>query len=99
MNKHEAAMAAGEEAQRILNSPVFTQAFDDVRAALLKQWEETPTDLASRETCIDIHRRLKCLADIRKAMDYRIQTGKLAQKELSGMERAANMLKRPFAKR
>jgi hypothetical protein len=99
MNKHEAAVAAGEEAQRILNSPVFSQAFDDVRAALVRQWEETPTDQASRETCIDIHRRLKCLADIRKALDYRVKTGQMAQKELTAREKAVNMLKRPFAKR
>lgn len=97
MNKHDAAIAAGEEAHRILNSPAFTQAYDDVRAALLKQWEETPT--ADSETAVDIHRRLKCLSDIRRAMEYRITNGKLAQKELTAREKTVNMLKRPFAKR
>lgn len=94
MNKHEAAVAAADEAQRILGSELFQQAFEDVRQALMKQWEETPTDSVNRETCVDIHRRLKCLADVKKALSYRIDTGKLAKLEISAADKARNMVKR-----
>ena len=65
MDKHEAAVARGEEASRVLNSEVFNQAFADVRAALVKTWESLPTSDA--ENARDIHRRLKCLDDVKKA--------------------------------
>lgn len=92
MDKHELAVNRGEEASRVLNSEVFGQAFADVRAALLKTWETLPT--SDSEDARDIHRRLKCLSDVRKALEYHVSTGKLAQKELSAREKLQRALGR-----
>ncbi len=92
MDKHELAVKRGEEASRVLNSEVFGQAFADVRAALLKTWETLPTSDA--ENARDIHRRLKCLTDVRKSLEYHISTGKLAQKEVSAREKAGQVIRR-----
>ena len=92
MDKHEAAVARGEEASRVLNSEVFNQAFADVRAALVKTWESLPTSDA--ENARDIHRRLKCLDDVKKALKYHISTGNMAQKELSAREKAGRVIRR-----
>jgi len=86
MDKHEAAMQRGEEASRILNSELFTRAFEDVRTALLKQWEQMP--VGDTEDAQDIHRRLKCLQQVKTALVEHIRTGRMAEKELSAMEKA-----------
>jgi hypothetical protein len=92
MDKHELAVIRGEEASRILKSEVFAQAFADVRAGYLKTWEGLPT--SDGENARDIHRRLKCLTDVKKALEYHIDTGKLAQKELTGREKAGQVIRR-----
>lgn len=82
MDKHEAAMIRAEEADRILNSAVFGAAFDEVKAALFKTWAELPT--SDSENARDLHRRLKCLDQVKRALEEHIRTGKLVQKEIEG---------------
>ena len=91
MEKAEYQALKGEEASRILSSDVFTQAFEDVRQALLKQWEELPT--ADKDTAYDIHRRLKCLGDIKTALTVRIQTGKLIEAKIAKAEKMSALQK------
>lgn len=94
MDKHEAHIRDGDEASRILNSAVFAEAFADVRQALMQELEATPTTKDGDDRAGDIRRRLKCLAQIRSALSYRVDTGKLAQKELSLKEKAAQGARR-----
>lgn len=88
MDKHEAAVARGEEALRILGSPVFQASFDAVREAYLKQWESMPT--ADTEDARDLHRRLKCLKDVHTALNEHVKSGRIAQRELSMREKIRN---------
>lgn len=96
-DKLEHDMQRGEEALRILNSPVFADAFDQVRQAYLRTWEALPT--ADTEDAQDVHRRIKALADVRKQLEAIVSGGKLAAKTLTKRERIANAARRlnPFA--
>lgn len=85
MDKHEQAVARAEEAQRLMASPMFTQAFDDTRTALLEAWAALPD--VNSEQARDIHRRLKCLESVKRCIETHISTGKLAQKEIEGRRR------------
>lgn len=94
MDKHEQAIARGEEATRILNSDTFASSFAAIREAYLREWEDMPT--SNTEAARDIHRRLKCLADVRTALQAHISSGKLAAKELSMRERVGNGARTAF---
>jgi len=89
MDRIELAIVRSEEASRILGSELFTRAFEDVRAALFKTWAELPT--GDTENAKDIHRRLKCLDQVKRALEEHVRSGKLAQKEIEGRD------KRPFS--
>lgn len=89
MDKIEHNIHRAEEAMRIVNSELYTGAFEMVRQSYLKTWEGLPT--ADSENAADIHRRLKCLADVQKVLTEVINTGKLAQRELTAREKAAKL--------
>lgn len=91
MDKLEQKVIRAEEASRILNSEIFNQAFDDVRAALLKTWEELPT--AEEKVAQEIHMRIKCLADVKKALRHHIESGKMAEREITGRQKAAKAVR------
>lgn len=85
MDRLEISTARAEEAQRLIDSPMFSQAFADTRTALLEAWaslENTNSDHAK-----DLHRMVKCLEKVRKCLETHIQTGKLAQKEIEGRKK------------
>lgn len=94
MDKRELAVIRADEADRILNSQVFSAAFDDVRAALLKTWTELPT--GDTENARDIHRRIKCLDQVKRALQEHVKTGKLAVKEIEGRTRLAQGVRNAF---
>lgn len=96
MDKLERNIQRADEALRIVNSPLFSEAFAQVRESYLRAWESLPTILSddAQSHTHDLHCRLKALNDIRKVLETHIQTGKLAQKELSGLERARAGAKR-----
>lgn len=85
MDKLELAAVRAEEAERVLNSQVFSAAFEDIRAALVKTWAELPT--SDTENARDIHRRLKCLDQVKRALEEHIRSGKLAQIEIEGRQK------------
>lgn len=80
MDKHEAAVTRGEEAERILNSDVFAQAFEDVRQVYIAALEALPTDESGDEEAKDYRRKLASLSTVRDALTKHIQTGRIAQK-------------------
>lgn len=97
MDRTESQIRDADEAARILNSPLFERAFEDVRQAIQQQLEETPTTADGDDAAHDLRRRLKCLGQVKAALSYRVDTGKLAQRELSLREKAAHGVRR-FAK-
>ena len=82
MDRLELATMRADEADRIINSEVFKAAFDDVKAAILSTWADLPT--ADTENAKDLHRRLKCLEQVKRALVEHVATGKLAKKEIEG---------------
>ena len=85
MDKHEKAVRDGDEAARVLNSPMFAAAFADTRAAMLEAWAKL--DNAGSDQAKDLHRMVKCLDRVRRCLEVHIDTGKLAQKEIEGRKR------------
>ena len=92
MNNHEAAEARGEEAARILNSPLFEQAFADTRKALLEAWAGLPT--SDSENAKDLHRMVKTLDKVKKCIQVHIDTGYLAHKQIEALTRKEGFFKR-----
>lgn len=80
MDRIESAISRAEEAQRVIGSPLFDQAFLDTRKALLEAW--AGLDNPGSEHAKDLHRMVKCLDKVRRCLEEHISTGKLAQKEL-----------------
>lgn len=85
MDRIELAVHRAEEARQLIDNPMFAQAFDDTRKALLETWaalESTDTERAK-----DLHRMVKCLATVKRCIEKHIESGKLAEKELEGRKR------------
>lgn len=97
MDKIELKIRDADEATRILNSPIFEKAFEDVRQSLITALELIPTTEQGDDQAKDVRRKLAALSEIRYTLTRRIDTGKLARKELSLLEKAAQGAKR-FAK-
>jgi hypothetical protein len=89
MDKSQAKIADAEEASRILNSAVFEKAFEDVRQALITALELIPTTEQGDDQAKDVRRKLAALSEVRYTFTKRIETGKLAQRELNLLEKAA----------
>lgn len=82
MDKSEAQIARGEEARRILNSEVFSGAFDAVKATYIDALMLLPTDASGDEEAKDIRRKLASLQMVQDAMTKHVQTGQIAAKSL-----------------
>lgn len=93
MDKIESKVRDGDEAARIVNSPLFNQAFEDVRQTYIKALELIPTTEEGDDQAKDVRRKLSALATVRDALTKRIDTAKLAQHELSLREKAARGLR------
>lgn len=79
------AYQRGEAAQRVLDSEVYQQAWDDVKAAMLKEWENSPArDVEGRER---LHMMMACMKMTRKYLEGYMQTGKLSKNRLAELDR------------
>lgn len=85
MDRLELATSRAEEAQRVLNSPLFAQAFDDTRRALLDAI--AGLDNLRDDRARDLHSMVKGLEKVRRCLEVHVESGKLAQKEIEGRKR------------
>jgi len=101
MDKHEAIAARADEAARILNSPLFNDIVDGIRKAYIEEWAALSTHKAEDlELGRDLHRKVKCLDDVRACLERCIDAGKVLQKQQSLLERAqrqANRFMKPLS--
>lgn len=69
----------------VLGSEVWEQAFGDTRQAILEALAALPK--VNSEEAADLHRMVRCLDRVKKALEAHITTGKLAQKEIESRSR------------
>lgn len=85
MNNLELKIMRGEQAQQVLSNPLFEQAFNDTRAGIMEAWAGLSTSDEKRsEYSADLHKMLKCLERVKKALTEHITTGKMAAREIEG---------------
>jgi len=83
MDKQQQQIARAEEADRILSSTMFAQAFEDTRQALMNTWASLDTtDERYAEFARDLHRKVKMLDSVKRCLTEHIHTGKIAAKEI-----------------
>lgn len=85
MDKFELASLRAEQAKQLQANPVFTEALEATRTAIMQTWASLPT--SDTENARDLHRMLKCLDKVRHCIQVHIDTGKIAEKEIQGREK------------
>lgn len=92
MDKHEMHVMRGEEAERLLNSPMFAAAFEDTRRAIQDVWAGLPA--GEKDAQIEALLMVKALDKVKKCIEHHISTGKIAVKEIEGRKRRLFSLNR-----
>ena len=82
MDKLESAVVRGEEAERLVNSPLFIQAFEDTRKGIQEAWAKTNTK--DKDTQQELHLMVKLIDRLQACLTEHIETGKIAQREIEG---------------
>jgi hypothetical protein len=80
MSDRQAELDRGIKAERLLNDPTLTEAFDLVSKAIHERWEQCPT--RDREGAHELKLMLKLLGDVRANLEQALVDGKLAAEEL-----------------
>jgi soluble cytochrome b562 len=83
MDKTEQQIQRAEQALQILNNPLFAQAFEDTRAAIMQAWATlSPADEKRSEHSADLHRMIRALDKVKFCLEEHVTTGKMAAKVL-----------------
>lgn len=75
----------GQHAERLLNDPMLTDAFDQVAVGLHQAWESAP--IRDREGQHELKLMLKLLNDVRANLAITLESGKLAAIDIKGQEK------------
>lgn len=83
------AIERAQKAQHILNDPIFQEAFDSVRQALLQKFESAPVN--DLEGMGKVRLCLKLLSDVKANLVAIVNDGKVAEFEMEEKKRVANL--------
>lgn len=83
----EQDLERGAKAEKLLRDSTLSQAFDDVRKAIIEQWEACP--VRDHEGQHELKLMLKLLSDVRANLERAVADGKLAAAELERLNRRA----------
>jgi hypothetical protein len=81
----QAELDQAVRAEKLLNDDTLTQAFTDVRQAIIDKWEATP--LRDKDGAHELKLMLKLLSDVRANLEQAVSNGKLAAEELKRINR------------
>lgn len=85
----------GTKAKAVLDSQIYQESYEMVRNAIIERIEKCP--LSDTQVAEDLRRCLKLLRDVRLNLETAVNTGKIAQFNLSEIEaRRANPLRHLF---
>jgi|TARA_B100000123_G_scaffold130232_1_gene96067 hypothetical protein len=77
----------GQEAERLLESDVFKNAFINYKNELIKEWESTSAkDLDKRE---NLYRALKVLPEVERHLRIIVEKGKLNSKDFNVLRKVS----------
>lgn len=85
MDSLDAQVARAEEAQRLLNSPLFTAALQDTRTGIQEAWARTNTK--DKETLQELHLMVKLVDRVENCLKQHIDSGKIAAHEIEGRKK------------
>jgi hypothetical protein len=86
MDKHELAISRGDEAARILNSPLWVAAFTDTRQALLNGLASL--DNLRDEHAQDLHAMVKALDKVQRCLTEHVTSGQIAAKDIEARKKS-----------
>ena len=88
MDRLEAQVRRGEEAERLLSSPMLNAAFDDTLAAIQATWIGlNRSEKGFDERQLELHMMAKVIGRVRHCITQHVATGKLAQREIEGRKK------------
>lgn len=76
----EERLDRGIKAERIINDPLYADAYEQVKAAILSAWESAP--VRDREGQHELKLMLKALGDVRAVFERAITDGKIVADDL-----------------
>lgn len=76
-------LSRGEQARRLMDSPLLREAIDTIRASLHGKFEAS--GVADREAREEIFRLLKVTGEFERHLSSVMETGKLAEKQREGL--------------
>lgn len=81
----------GEDARRVLNAPIYVEAYAQIEANIVSQMAQQATSAANAE---DLRRLLIALRKVRTYMEQVMQTGTMAAMEQERRRSFTEMFKR-----
>lgn len=94
MDKTEQQIVRAEQAKMVLDNPIFAQAFDDTRTAIMSAWAQlSPADEKRSEHATDLHRMIRALDKVRVCLEEHVTTGKIAAEHLKGRKNLLGRVK------
>lgn len=68
------------QAQQVLDNPVFQEAFTALKASIFQKFEKTRFDQEEERT--ELWRKLNCMSNLERYLSSVVQTGKMSETDI-----------------